>query len=244
MRRIIILVLLVSISLFSFNKKKIDSYFKKQIFIKGGCYFVGGGNEFDNKELKKMYFKSFYIDIHPVTNKQYLVFLNKSGYTPVNKLEKSYLEQNPYLPVTNISYFDAISYCKYYGLELPTEWEWEIVAKSLKKDIIYINKHLPNKKRGNFLLSKIYKVVPILTFPPNDLGVFGMAGNVYEWTRSDYPKKYLKGNYYEKFKLKVLRGGAWTDLSYQVTTTLRVPFPASRSLPWLGFRTIKYVNSK
>jgi len=66
-----------------------------------------------------------------------------------------------------------------------------------------------------------------------------MAGNVYEWTISEYPKEFLKGKYISEHKIVVVRGGSWTNVIYDLRTSMRVPMPSERYLDWIGFRTVR-----
>jgi serine/threonine-protein kinase len=76
----------------------------------------------------------------PVTNEQFKRFLDETGYEsepehpdngrfiahwPQGKMPKM-LERHP---MVNVSLFDALEYCKWAGLTLPTEWLWEKAAR-------------------------------------------------------------------------------------------------------------------
>jgi serine/threonine-protein kinase len=76
----------------------------------------------------------------PVTNAQYARFLAESGYAP----DPMHVDSETYLtnwtkngppkgkdqhPVTYVSLFDALAYCRWAGLTLPTEWMWEKAAR-------------------------------------------------------------------------------------------------------------------
>jgi formylglycine-generating enzyme required for sulfatase activity len=211
----------------------------KQVYIKPGDYYVGSDKETDNKPLRMMTFKGFYIEIHPVTNGQYVEFLSKSHYQPKGTFDMNEASRFPDLPATNLTYEDAAAYAAFFHKRLPTEWEWEIASRSLKKDVVYVSQYLPHNQRGHFLFNKEYSRKPVFSYPPNELGIYGMAGNVFEWTSSKYNERYLFGKYFHTFSLKVLRGGAWTNRALDIRTTTRTPFPASRCLEWIGFRCVR-----
>jgi formylglycine-generating enzyme required for sulfatase activity len=209
----------------------------KQVYIKSGNYYVGAHNHKTNP-LRSMVFKDFYIDIHPVTNSQYLNFIKTSQYHPQGDFDTEKAKQFPLLPATGLTYQDAEAYARYYQKRLPTEWEWEIAARSLKKEVPTENKSIPVSQRGNFFTGHNKSVMPVFSYPPNELGIFGMAGNVFEWTSSVYPKEYLLGKYHRQYTVMVLRGGAWTNLVFDVKVSTRTPFAASRQLNWIGFRCV------
>jgi len=216
-----------------------DQRLGKQVYIKPGNYYVGSDKEMDNKPLRMVSFNGFYIDIHPVTNEQYVEFLSKSHYQPKGTFDMNEANRFPDLPATNFTYEDAAAYAAFFHKRLPTEWEWEIAARSLKKEVVYVSQHLPHHQRGHFLFNKEYSKKPVFSYPPNDLGLYGMAGNVFEWTSSKYQEKYLYGKHVHKFSIMVLRGGAWTNRALDIRTTTRTPFPASRCLEWIGFRCVR-----
>jgi len=216
-----------------------DKRLGKQAYIKPGNYYVGSDMEIDNKPLRKVSFKGFYIDVHPVTNRQYVEFLSQSQYRPKGKFDIDKARRFPDLPATNLFYEDAVSYATFFHKRLPTEWEWEIASRSLKKEAVYVSPDLPLHQRGHFLLNKEYSKKPVFSYPPNELGLYGMTGNVFEWTASEYERKYLHGKYSHKFSIMVLRGGAWANRALDIRTTTRTPFPANRCLEWIGFRCVR-----
>jgi formylglycine-generating enzyme required for sulfatase activity len=250
--RILGLILLASVLfLFKVIPQEFPDRFQKdprigsQVFIPSGQYYIGSSDRLDNLPRKRMMFGGFYIDIHPVTNFQYAEFVDRSGYHPLGGFDIEVALKQPLLPATSLTFDDARAYAEFHQKRLPTEWEWEIAARSLQVDIIYATGSLPTIKTGNFFRYKQKNgVTPVLSYPPNKIGIYGMAGNIFEWTSSGYPEEQLSGPHIGKFSIKVLRGGAWTNIPHDVRVTTRTPFPASRSLEWLGFRCVsdKQVN--
>ncbi|VVC05997.1 Hercynine oxygenase [uncultured archaeon] len=135
---------------------------KKSIKISGGLYDLGyNGTDFSyDIELPehKEYFNDYSIDAFPVTNGDYLSFIEGDGYKDFRfwladgweQVKKNnwngpmYWEKdegtwkrhdfrgkqkiNPNEPVCNVSYYEADAYCKWAGKRLPTEAEWEKAA--------------------------------------------------------------------------------------------------------------------
>jgi len=130
--------------------------------IPGGLYELGfSGSDFcyDNEIPEhKTYLNAYEIDTYPVTNKQFMAFIDAGGYEDyrfwlsdgwdiVNekkwdaplywqKIEGYWYKKDfgglnkisPDEPVTNVSYYEADAYSKWAGKRIPTEAEWEKAA--------------------------------------------------------------------------------------------------------------------
>lgn len=103
-------------------------------------------------------------------------------------------------PVVQVSYEDAIAYAKWAGKSLPTEAQWEFAARggAEQTDYIWGNEFKPKgKTMANTFAGDVFPVVnpinrtkigttKVASYPPNNYGLYDMAGNVWQWVADWY----------------------------------------------------------
>jgi formylglycine-generating enzyme required for sulfatase activity len=168
------------------------------VLIKGGQYEP----LYIDSSATKIKVASFYMDKYPVTNEQFIKFVEENPRWKKSKIKKLFADDSYLLkwrtdtepgekvnltaPVTNVSWFAAKEYCECEGKRLPTIAEWEYAARAstnkldATKDQNYLNK----------IIEWYSKPTPaefksVGQNQKNYWGVYDMHGLVWEWT-SDF----------------------------------------------------------
>jgi len=197
--------------------------------------YIRGSNEGarDERPMHRVVLSSFAIDVHPVTNEQFVRFLDVMGgekdsnNNDLIRLRESRIKRSAGKliiesgygkhPVVGVSWYGAVGYAKWVGKRLPTEAEWEVASRSLKGDVIYPTGINIERTHANFFSAD---TTPVMSYPSTELGLYDMAGNVYEWCYDWYDYNFYESSVQEPQDPKgpaqgvyrVLRGGCWKSL--------------------------------
>jgi formylglycine-generating enzyme len=210
------------------------------VLIPAGTVRVGSEIESDNeKPVHEVQVKEFYIDEHEVTNSQFRIFVEETGY----KLPKHILFDRfngPQQPIVGVSYEDAEAYAKWAGKRLPTEFEWEKAARGGLEDLKYpISNDLDPKMACYDLNPAVDGPADVKSYEANDYKLYDMDGNVAEWTTSQalpYPGGKLLIDFNEEYR--VIRGGSWKDIKINLTVSKRDFKGKKWSSNSVGFRCV------
>ena len=215
-----------------------------EMIVVDGGNFLRGSNDGNRDELPRhqITLNSFAIDVHPVSNEQFVRFLDAMGgekdsnHHDIIRLRDSRIKrsggkltiESGYAkhPVVGVTWYGAVAYAKWIGKRLPTEAEWEIAAYGGLENALYQTGDDIEKSQANFFSSD---TTPVMSYVPNNYGLYDMAGNVYEWCHDWYgynyyevsvqepddPKGPLQGVY------RVLRGGCWKSLKEDLRCSRR-----------------------
>jgi formylglycine-generating enzyme required for sulfatase activity len=211
--------------------------------IRGGT-FIRGSNEGSRDEAPchKITLPNFALDIYPVTNEQFLRFLDFVGgekdqnYNDLIRLKSSRLSrasgklsiESGYAkhPVVGVTWYGAHAYARWVGKRLPTEAEWEVAAQGGREHCLYPTGNQIEKNQANFFSSD---TTSVMSYTPNPYGLYDMAGNVYEWCQDWYGYTYYETAMVEPNNPKgpsqgvyrVLRGGCWKSLPEDMRCSCR-----------------------
>ncbi len=195
---------------------------KEMVRVSAGEFWYG------DKEEENIW-REFWIDKTPVTNAEYARFVAVTKRTAPDHWKRQQPPQN-FLnhPVINVSWNDAVAYAKWAGKRLPTEQEWERAARGIDGRTYPWGEQEPSDKLCNFGGNR--GTTPVGKYSPqgdSPCGCVDMAGNVWEWTASDYDQIN-----------KVIRGGAWDSNADSVRSISRgINTPDVRN-DSLGFRCV------
>ncbi len=235
--------------------------------------FVQGGAEIPGFAFGKD-IPDFYIGKYPITNAQYAAFLNDYGSDEVKtgeyagekmirehnwSMQKkganwSFLPEYECHPAIRVSWYGANAFCQWLSRKkgknycLPSEVRWEYAARGGKHSLGFeyagSNKL---KEVGWFGQNSHMETKPVGLKKANELGIFDMSGNVWEWCEDvwhdDYkgaPKDgepWMKGG---DQSLRVVRGGSWGSNGSSCRVSLRVRNLTVGRINNFGFRLARY----
>ena len=220
---------------------------------------------FDNESpAHEVTLSDFRIDKHEVTNARFVQFLDAVPEWRKDRLdtrehngdyladwrEGQYPEGMGQHPVVFVTWAAAQSYCRWRDGRLPTEAEWEFVARSGDSREFPWGDTLPSPERANYYSSNIGEPVEVGKYPPNDLGVFDLAGNVWELLLDAWVPQYpneaqidpIAGGPVENEQLRdirgrrAVRGASFGGSVVNLRTRWRDSHVVTNAIGFVGFR--------
>jgi formylglycine-generating enzyme required for sulfatase activity len=188
--------------------------------VEGGSFYMGSNSgEEDEKPSHYVTVSSFSMCTHEVTVAEYKAFCQATSRPMPEAPSWGWNNKHP---MVMVSWNDAVAYCNWLSDELngdyrlPTEAEWEYAARGGKKNTSYIY-------AGSNDLDEVgwnqdnsgAQANSVMKKKPNELGLYDMSGNVWEWCRDWYEKEYYAKSPSTNPKgaatgsYRVLRGGGW-----------------------------------
>lgn len=217
----------------------------EMVKVDAGSYTMGD-LDFDNSFPHKVDLNAFQIQKTEVTQELWEAVM---GTNP--SVDKSSNKK----PVTNVSWDDCQLFIKKLNTltgklyRLPTEAEWEYAARGANKSNGYKYAGSPSlygvawyNDEGLFNPDeKEEKTQEVAKLDPNEIGLYDMSGNVWEWCSDWYqgflgmdPQKNPKGP--KTGTYKVIRGGGWFSQAMYCQTSCRMSYSPKDRNPDFGFR--------
>ncbi|MDL2305484.1 formylglycine-generating enzyme family protein [Bacteroides sp. OttesenSCG-928-D19] len=246
-----------------------NSAIPDMVQVEGGSFTMGctseQGNDCysDEKPSHNVSVNSFRISKTEITNEQYVAFLNtsrvgssgnyngrelikvSSEYLKLEYIDGKWRAKNGYenYPVVMVTWFGAYEYCDWAGGRLPTEAEWEYAARGGNKSRGY-------KYAGSNIIEEVAwfegnsggRAHEVATKRPNELGLYDMTGNVWEWCY-DWYGSYSSGSQNNPTGAtsgtsRVNRGGCWINDARHCGVSSRNYFAPGDSYSGVGFRLV------
>lgn len=223
--------------------KNVQPLLTEMVIIPGGEFWRGSndGNR-DEMPRHQVTLASFAIDLHPVTNEQFVRFLEALGgekdssHNDIIRLRESRIKrsggklsiESGYAkhPVVGVTWYGAVAYARWIGKRLPTEAEWEVATRGGHDNSLYPYGEDIEKTQANFFSSD---TTAVMSYIPNGYGLYDIVGNVYEWCQDWYGYNYYEVSLQEPENpqgpiqgvYRVLRGGCWKSLKEDLRCSRR-----------------------
>jgi formylglycine-generating enzyme required for sulfatase activity len=231
-------------------------------WIAPGCRVMGSNENdkgrFGNEVLRENCIqKGFWVGTYEVSNEQYRKYQsthNSSKYKSLNL-------NHPSQPVVLVSWEQAVEYSEWlseqtgFKFRLPTEYEWEFVAKGgqIDKNFYKNPKQICNyeniaDKMAQQNFKGWTKTVPchdgeavtakVGTYDPNKMGLYDLLGNVRELTCTEY-RATNRHCVNETKKQIIVRGAAWSDSVRFTRISAKRKMKVTQKSKYVGFRLIR-----
>jgi formylglycine-generating enzyme required for sulfatase activity len=188
-----------------------------------------------------------------------------SWQNPFPNIKEYHVSDNH--PVVHVSWNDAKRFVEHYGLQLPTEAQWEYAARAGSRTrffwgdaesdgIGYGNvKDVSGRKRfptwnSSFTFDDRVVLLSIVgQYRPSAWKVHDMVGNVSEWCQDAYVKDYPADGTDERAMEvdsnapRVIRGGSWLDAPDFNRSAKRIGFYPQGRRDFVGFRVAATIES-
>lgn len=171
----------------------------------------------------------------PVTNAMYVAF------DPNHEYEKG-REQHP---VVNVSWYEAVSFCRWLGARLPTEAEWEFACRADTTTRYWSGDLEEDLDRVGWYGESDGSTHAVGEKPANPFGLYDMHGNVEEWVQDCWSDDYKESRHshpgaYEPAdaggSYRVSRGGSFAFDARYARSAFRFHVPPGDRWRPLGFR--------
>lgn len=223
----------------------------EMIFVEGGSFLMGqpdpniGGIDYtlDEQPVHNVSLDSFYIAKYELTQQQWIDITGTNPSAFNNCLE---------CPVENVSWNDVSAFISKLNeltgdnYRLPTEAEWEYAAKGANKSKGYVYSGSNNAAEVAWYVDNSGdEIHPVGQKNPNELGIYDMSGNVWEfcsdWYQSYYyeisPGNNPKGP--DKGTTKIIRGGSKNVFENITRTCFRGNLHPASKFNIVGLRLVK-----
>jgi formylglycine-generating enzyme required for sulfatase activity len=259
MKKYILLVVFVLFAFFSVDAQ--NSKYPEMIVVEGGTFKMGSTDGYDDeKPVHKVTISDYSIGKYEITVGQYKKYCKETGAKFPGKPKKSWYDEHDMVrdwswrdnhPIVNVTWYDALDYCEWLSEEtgdnytLPTESQWEFAARggTLSKGYEFSGSNTINSVAWYDETTYERGTKPVGQKTANELGIYDMSGNAFEWCLDFYGKYAGKSSKNpsgaKKGQYKTVRGGSWYYVEEFCRTTQRDSPKATLKKFNYGFRVVK-----
>ncbi len=244
---------------------------ENMVLVEGGTFMMGSKDDEATFEwetpVHEVMVGDFYMGKYEVTNEEFCEFLNAkgtsmgeyegtevpwidmSGYTEIEEVDSVFTVKDgkEKYPAAYVTWFGAWAYCEWKGGRLPTEAEWEYAARGGKESKGFKYSGSDNLDEVAWYgdsAGDVMNTHPVGEKAPNELGIYDMSGNVWEWINDYWGENYYQESPNENPQgpqegtFRVLRGGDWHGDADLCRVSYRYFAPMSYNDIILGFRLV------
>jgi len=218
------------------------------LYVPEGEYVLGAKDvHLWSKPVHRVRLSPLWIGKFLVTNEQYSRFLQENASYSKPAFWDDRRFNGPQHPVVGVSWDEAQAYCRWAGLELPSEAQWEAAARGMDERPYPWGKEPPTPRHANFG-GACGGTTPVGAYPAGQgpFGTLDQSGNVWEWCADPW-----SATAYQMIEdgeldpvargdkaVRSLRGGSWNNPAQDLRAGYRDRGTAKLRLNSQGFRCV------